>query len=262
MIDALYVSLSGLQGSQLRLDTISNNVANVNTTAFKKSRILFSDLLYRPIKPGAAQNSYDRQALPTAYMGLGAGVLRTELQFSQGDLLQTDQVLDLAIQGNGFFEASTDAGELRYLRAGSFHVNDLGEVVSAGGLRLNPLMQIPPDATQLTITADGQVLAEVPGETDPVFLGQVEISVFRSESGLKPLGQGVFEATENSGDPVYSIPGEEGAGTLRQGFLEASNVDFSEELVDLMVAQRAYQLNARLLQAADEVLAEINGLRR
>ena len=261
MIDALYTSLSGLQSSQLRLDTISNNVANVNTTAFKKSRVLFSDLLYRSV--GASPGDFAQpDEIPTSYVGLGVGVVRSEALFLQGDLKQTDQPLDLALQGKGFFEVTTNAGELQYLRAGSFSVNELGEITTANGERLNPLIQVPPDATRIFVTDDGQVLVEVPNETDPVLLGQIEISLFRNETGLKPLSGGLFAATIDSGDPVYAIPGQESAGSLRQGFLETSNVDFSEELVDLMLAQRTYQLNARLLQASDEVLSEINSMRR
>lgn len=259
MLDAIYASVSGLQAHQLRLDALSNNLANVSTPGFKKSRVNFADLMYRPL--GAASPEEAGNPLQAEF-GLGTSVARTETIFSQGDLRATERPLDVAILGQGFVEVRRSDESLAYTRLGTLRLNEAGELVTGDGLRLSADIRIPAEATDLNISKDGTIRARLPKEAEPVELGQLELAGFMNPSGLKPLGDGLYNATADSGEPFYARPGELGLGELRQGFLEVSNVDFVQELAELVMAQRAYQLNARALQAADEVLAEINSLRR
>ncbi|MDM4772905.1 flagellar basal-body rod protein FlgG [Solimonas sp. SE-A11] len=259
MLDAIYASISGLQAHQLRLDALSNNLANVNTPGFKKARVNFADLMYRPVEAAAADSE---AADKPRQVGLGTAVASTEAIFSQGDLRQTQRPLDMAIFGQGFMEVQLADGSFAYTRLGSLRLNETGELVTTDGLRVSGDVRVPAEATQLVIDQDGRILATLPGEKDPEEIGQLELVGFVNATGLKSMGSGLYAATSESGDPFYGKPGEVGLGKLRQGFLEMSNVDFIEELSELVVAQRAYQLNARALQAADEVLAEINSLRR
>ena len=259
MIDAIFSSISGLQAHQLRLDALSNNLANVNTPGFKKTRVNFADLMYRPVTGGVA----DADALQKSpQIGLGTAVASTEAIFSQGDLRQTQRPLDLAIMGQGFLEVQLADGGYAYTRLGSLRLNETGELVTLDGLHVAGDIRVPPEATALVIQQDGRLMATLPGEDEPEEIGQLELAGFVNVSGLKSLGSGLYGVTEESGEAFYGAPGDVGLGRLRQGFLEMSNVDFVEELSELVVAQRAYQLNARALQAADEVLAEINSLRR
>lgn len=257
MLDAIYTSFSGLQGQQQRLDAISNNLANVNTPAFKKTRVNFADFLYRP-----AGTAADAAPMPSAMLGLGSRVSGLTQVFSQGDLRQTDRPLDIAIQGPGFLEVQRADGSLAYTRLGALRLNELGELVTQGGLTLSGAVRVPPDATAISIAPNGEVSARVPDEDRPVLLGALELASFINPEALRPLGDGLYTATSESGVAFYAAPGEQGLGRLQQGFVEAANVDFVEELTELTMAQRAYQLNARVLQAGDEILAEINELRR
>ncbi|WP_162932217.1 flagellar basal-body rod protein FlgG [Solimonas sp. K1W22B-7] len=259
MIDAIYASISGLQAHQLRLDALSNNLANVSTPGFKKTRVNFADLMYRPVTGGVTDAGV-QEKLPQ--LGLGTAVASTEAIFSQGDMRQTQRPLDMAILGQGFLEVQLADGSFAYTRLGSLRLNETGELVTQDGLRISGDIRVPAEATKLVIGQDGKIMATMPGEDDPEEIGQLELTGFVNAAGLKLLGGGLYGATEESGEAFYGTPGEVGLGKLRQGFLEMSNVDFVEELAELVVAQRAYQLNARALQAADEVLAEINGLRR
>lgn len=260
MLDAIYVSLSGLHSQQVRLDITSNNLANVNTTGFKKQRAVFSDLVY----PKADDRDVDhaRPDAALAFDGFGTRISQIRPEFSVGDLRQTQRTLDVAIQGQGFFEVERADGSLAYTRMGSFSLDDGGELTTADGLRLTHNVQIPADATEVSISNDGLVTAKVPDESQPIELGQLELANFTNAEGLEQIGDGLYRATDASGEAFVSNANENGMGPLRQGFLEASNVDFVEELVELSMAQRAYQLNARVLQAADEMLAEVNSLRR
>lgn len=259
MLDAIYTSFSGLQGQQQRLDTISNNLANVNTPGFKKARVNFADFLYMPISPATGEDS----AAPAPEMvGLGTRVAGMTQVFSQGDLRQTDRPLDLAIQGRGFFEVEGADGALAYTRLGALRLNELGELVTQNGLRITSDVRVPSDTTALFIAPNGEVSARVPDEDKPIVIGTVELAGFINAEALRPMGDGLYATTNESGQAFYGLPGEQGLGRLQQGFVEAANVDFIEELTELTMAQRAYQLNARVLQAGDEILAEINNLRR
>jgi flagellar basal-body rod protein FlgG len=261
MLDAIYSSLSALHSQQVRLDVTSNNLANVNTGAFKKKRAIFSELVY----PQAPDRAYTNPLAPDRTRitgGFGTYIKQVRSDFVSGDLNQTDRSLDVAIQGLGFFEVEKSDGSVLYTRHGSLSVNSDGDLVSSTGLRLSDGIRVPTDATAIEIGKDGIVLASVPDEAQPIELGQIMLANFANAESLETAGDGLFRATDQSGQAYKLIPGESGLGMLQQGFLEASNVDFVEEMVELSMAQRAYQLNARVLQAADEMLAEVNGLRR
>jgi flagellar basal-body rod protein FlgG len=262
MLDAIYTSLSGLHSQQVRLDITSNNLANVNTSGFKKQRAVFSDLVYPAAKDHDSNNDEVQLAATPAFDGFGTRIAKVRTEFSVGDLRQTGRALDLAIQGQGFLEVERTDGTLAYTRLGSLSLNDQGELVTAEGLRLTHGVQVPSDATAVTVDQNGLVTAKVPDEDQPIELGQLQLTDFSNPEGLNKIGDGLYQASNDSGEAFAANPGESGMGTLRQGFLEASNVDFTEELVELSMAQRAYQLNARVLQTADEMLAEVNSLRR
>ncbi|MGH8446666.1 MAG: flagellar basal-body rod protein FlgG [Solimonas sp.] len=261
MLDAIYTSLSALHSQQVRLDITSNNLANVNTTGFKKQRAVFSDLVY---PAGQNRDGADpaEVAQGPAFDGFGTRISRIRPEFSVGDLRQTGRTLDLAIQGQGFFEVERADGSLAYTRLGSLSLNDAGELTTADGLKLTHGVQIPSDAITVIVDKNGVVSAKVPDQAQAIELGQLELANFTNPEGLAQVGDGLYKSTDDSGEVFMSNPDENGVGVLRQGFLEASNVDFVEELVELSMAQRAYQMNARVLQAADEMLAEVNGLRR
>lgn len=260
MIDSIYLSLGGLQAQQTRLDVVSNNLANVNTSGFKRGRVSFQDLMYQPLN--AAQGSTQSPGVADSFLGTGATVARTEQVFSQGDLRQTQRPLDLAIQGQGFFQVELPDGSTAYTRLGQFALNEAGELVTGDGFRLNTSVRVPTDATDIKVSAVGEVTAAVSDDANPVDLGQLDLVNFANPASLRPIGSGLYITTEQSGEPYSGIGGDLGLGTVKQGYLEASNVDFVEELTELEMAQRAYQMNARVLQAADEILSEINSLRR
>ena len=261
MLDSLYISATGLNATQQRVDAISNNLSNVGTPAFKKARVTFDDVLYRRIASTELPVA-DSSELTAQSLGGGSAVARVDRLFTQGALQPTQRALDLAIQGQGFFEVEKPDGTIADCRAGAFMVNDVGEMQTADGNRLLPSLRVPSDTLEVLIGETGEVSVRVPDEPAPVVIGQIDLAVFMNVDGLAPAGRGLYEKTELSGEPFITKPGEQGAGALRQGFLEASNVDFSEELVELLVAQRAFQLSARALQASDEMLAEVNSLRR
>jgi flagellar basal-body rod protein FlgG len=263
MIDSLYIAITGLHAQQTRIDTISNNLANVNTPGFKKARVSFEDLVYRPMTtdwmstPGVADVERNLRI-----GGLGTFIARTEQDFSQGDLRQTQRSLDFAIQGQGFFQVEMEDGSTAYTRQGSFSLDPDGGFVTATGQRLLPAIRVPSDATQVAVSRSGIVTALVPQEDQPIEIGRIELANFLNAGGLRAIGSGLYQATEASGEAFVGEPQDLGLGRIEQGFVEASNVDFVEELSEVVLAQRAYQLNARALQAADEILGEINNLRR
>lgn len=258
MIDSFYVGASGMNVQQTLINTISNNVSNVSTHGFKKGRVSFEDLFYR--KLNSLPTTSDGQTAQV--VGLGAAIASTDKVFTQGDLVQTGNALDIAIQGAGFLQVVLSDGSNAYLRPGSLKTNEKGELVTQDGAKLASRIDIPPDATKITITPEGEVTATIPNQLNPQDLGQLELANFVNPEGLHPLGGGLYAATEASGEPFFAQPGQNGLGTLSQGYLEASNVDIVSELVDLVAAQRAYQLNSKVLQVSDDILATINSLRR
>lgn len=254
MIDALYISATGLRSQQEQIDVISNNVANMQTPGFKKSRVNFAEMT------SAADPTQAAGAVQ--FSGGGTQVLSTLPIFSDGEMRQTQNPTDVAISGAGFFELENDAGEKVYTRAGQFRIDGEGYLTSIGGMRLAQGIQVSPDAKELRIAATGEITARLGDGAERTQLGALEIASFPSADELTAVGQNAFAATEASGAPSFGKPGDAGYGKLQQGYLEMANVDLVDEMTNLVLAQRAYQLNARVLQAADQILETINNLRR
>jgi flagellar basal-body rod protein FlgG len=262
MIRALYTSSSGMQAQQLNLDTVANNLANVNTTGFKKSRVDFEDLLYQTFRaPGTSEAQ--GSTLPTGIqVGHGAKPVATQRIFQQGDFQQTENPLDLVIEGDGFFQVTRPDGSTAYTRAGSFKKDATGRVVTSDGFFLVPALTIPPDATNVTIGNDGTVSVLVAGQTAAQQIGSIQLARFSNPAGLLAVGRSLFVPTQASGDPIVGTPGQQGFGTLAQGFLELSNVKVVEEMVNMITSQRAYEANSKAIQTADDMLSVANNLRR
>jgi flagellar basal-body rod protein FlgG len=266
-IVALNSSATGLQAQETALDVIANNLANVNTSGFKASRVNFQDLIYLEKKyPGVENANGDRRPIGL-YVGLGVKVAGTQLDLRQGVAEETGRDLDILIDGDGFFEVESQdtIGEgIGYTRAGSFTLNEDGEVVLATdeGRRLIPNIVIPEDAIQVEISTDGVVSVELAGEIEPQVVETIQLATFINPQGLKQIGENLFIPTAASGDPSVGDPAEDGRGVLRQYFLEGSNVEPVTELVNLIRTQRAFEFNSQALQAADEALRMIGNLRR
>ena len=259
MSDALYIGATGMHAQQLSIDVIANNLANVNTNGYKKNRIDFSDLLYRNM---AGANSAGNGGNSARLLGMGTAVTDTGKIFTNGEVKKTDGNLDLAIRGQGFFQVTMPDGTFAYTRNGALQVNPNGMLVTADGYPLNPQIQFPSDTTSITIDSTGHVTVSVASDTATVDLGQLQLANFMNPGGLNPVGDNLYTATQKSGDAVSSLPGDNGFGTVAQGFLEASNVNLIEEMVNLVVAQRAYEINSKVVQAADEMQSISNNMRR
>jgi flagellar basal-body rod protein FlgG len=259
MIDALYIGATGLAAQQTAVDTISNNLANVNTSGFKKSRVSFEDMVYRSVAP---KNLLESAEQSDKKWGTGVAVTGVGKVFTLGDLKKTDNALDLAINGQGFLEVLMPDGNVAFTRAGTLEINRDGLLSAAGGNPLQQMIRVPPDATQLTIDPKGVVRAIVPNQRDPIELGQLELAMFSNPGGLNPVGDNLYLATDRSGTASFAKAGEDGSGVLQQGYLESSNVKLVEEMISLMLAQRAYEVNAKVVQAADDLLAMSNNLRK
>lgn len=254
MIDALHIAASGLRSEQKQIDVISNNVANLHTPGFKRSRVNFVEVATAGIEAG--------EGAVADSAGNGTRVLSTSTEFVGGDLRATQNPLDLAIQGEGFFEFEAVDGGLVYSRDGRFRVDAEGYLTNVQGLRLSRSTQIPTDATELRIAQNGEITAKLAGEDTRTVLGQIELAAFAAEDALVALGDNVFGANDAAGAPGYGRPGDTGFGKTQQGYVETANVEMVEEMTALVLAQRAYQLNARVLQASDQLLETINNLRR
>lgn len=255
MIDALYIAASGLQGQQTRIDTISNNLANMQTPGFKASRVSFADVA--TVTPAEV-----REGVESRGSAGGVEVLATRPVFTEGALAQTGNPLDLAVEGPGFFEVDTAAGDHVYTRAGQLHADNQGYLATVNGDRLDGDIQIPPDAKNITVDSTGKVSATLGTDTQPTVIGQIQLAVFASPEALQSVGDNAYVPTQQSGDPSLGKPGDSGFGNMQQGMLEQSNVNMVQTMTSLVLAQRAYQLNARVLQAADQILDTINNLRQ
>jgi len=258
MIRALDTAATGLAAQQMNMDVVSNNLANVNTNGYKKVRAEFKDLAYETLKaPGGG----DKGAPESLQVGLGVEVSGTQRLFFQGSLTQTSNPLDLAVDGEGFFQVTDSAGAAKYTRDGSFQIDGEGRVVTAGGNVLEPAITIPSNARDIQISQDGVVTAVLAGDTNSSEVGRIETVHFANPAGLKAIGDNLFESTSACGDAVSGVPGTDGRGAVRQGFLEGSNVQVVEEMVRMLTAQRAFEANSKTMQAADEMLKAINNLR-
>ncbi len=262
MIRALYTAASGMSAQQLNLDTIANNLANSSTAGFRQRRLQFQDMIYQNlVTPGAAQSQQTVSA--GLQIGLGTKSAATEIILSQGDMNFTGNPLDLAIQGSGFFQVSRPDGTIAYSRAGSFHLNNQGTMVTTDGDPLLPNITIPPNATDVSITQYGVVNATLAGQQNPAQLGQIQLATFPNPGGLNSIGSNLYQSTLSSGDPVLANPGgTEGLGTLQQKYLENSNVDVVTEFVQMVLAQRAYESNSKVIRAADDMYSQVNNMSR
>src|SRR3984885_9510433 len=262
MIRALYTAASGMSAQQMNLDTIANNLANSSTTGFRQLRLQFQDMVYQNmVTPGAAQSQSTVSA--GLQIGLGTKSAATEVINSQGALNETDNPLDVAIQGTGFFQVQRPDGTIGYSRAGQFHLNNQGTIVTTDGDPIIPTITIPSNATAVTITEYGVVNASLAGQQNPSQLGQIQLATFPNPGGLESMGSNLLQATLSSGDPVLGNPGgTEGLGTLQQGYLENSNEDVVTEFVQMVLAQRAYESNSKVIKAADDMYSQVNNMTR
>ncbi len=257
MLRALSTAATGMAAQQLNIDVVANNMANVNTTGFRRSRAEFQDLLYQNVRtPGGSAG--DGARLPTGIqIGQGTRTVSTEAIFSQGQMRQTGGPLDLAIEGGGFFQVTRPNGELAYTRAGNLKTDAEGRLVTVDGFAVEPAITIPPDATGITISADGTISVTQAGQTTTSELGRLQLASFANPAGLQAIGRSLFVPTAASGEANVASPGEEALGTIAQGFLEGSNVEVVTEMIDLISSQRAYEINQRVIQAADEMLRKV-----
>ncbi|MBM3775129.1 MAG: flagellar basal-body rod protein FlgG [Acidobacteria bacterium] len=263
MIRALYSAASGMTAQQMNVDNIAHNLANANTSGYKMRRAQFQDLLYQNlVTPGASAGQ--QTVVPTGLqLGLGTRASSNEIIFSQGNFSSTENPLDLVIQGRGFFQVRMPNGELAYTRSGSFHLDRDGNMVTSDGDPLEPQITIPPDAQSISIASDGTVSYFQPGQTAAQLAGQIQLANFQNPAGLNSLGRNLYVPTDASGDPTVGNPGgQEGLGTLLQGYVEQSNVSVVEEFINLIVSQRAYEVNSKVVRAADEMYQQINNLTR
>lgn len=250
-----------MSAQQSGVDNIANNLANANTTGYKRSTIVFQDLLYQNVQtPGLAEAQGGQTG--TLQMGHGAAAIATVRTFTQGGLTETGNALDLAIHGDGFFQIQRPDGTVAYTRDGTLTLTAEGQLITQTGLPIEPDIDIPPDAVEVHVSQDGIVSARMQGDTEAVELGQLELARFANPAGLAPLGGNLFEATESSGEPMIGTPGDDGLGMVRQGFLEGANVDVVKEMVNLITAQRAYEINSKMVNTSDDMLQIANNLKR
>jgi len=251
---AMHVAKTGLDAQQMRIQVISNNLANVNTTGFKRDRANFESLLYQVWRPAGAQTSEATEASTASAIGTGVRMVSTEKMYTQGTLQMTGNALDLAVDGQGFFQVLLPDGSMGYTRNGTFSQNAEGLLTTASGYFVQPEIQIPADALSVTVSADGIVSVVQPGQVEPAEIGQLTLANFANPRGLQPVGETFLVETAASGPPVVGEPLADGAGKLVQGALEASNVNVVQELVAMIEAQRAYEVNSRSISASDEMM--------
>ena len=262
MIRSLWTSATGMQAQALNLDVISNNLANVNTSGFKKSRAEFQDLLYETLKPAGTSSSQDSQVPTGIQIGHGTRPSTVLKIFTQGNMVNTSNELDLAIEGDGFFQIIQPDGETAYTRDGAFKLDRDGRIVNSDGFALEPEISIPSDAVSISVGIDGTVSVLQAGESAPSEIGTIELARFVNPAGLISIGRNLYTTSEASGDEMTSTPGVDGLGSLAQGFLEMSNVSVVDEMVNMITAQRAYETNSKSIQTADDMLQIANNIKR
>jgi flagellar basal-body rod protein FlgG len=263
MMRALYSAASGMNAQQLNVDNIANNLANANTAGYKSRQAQFQDLLYQNmVTPGASAGQ--QTTVPTGLqVGLGTRTSSNEIIFTQGNFQQTNNPLDLVIQGKGFFQIKLPSGEIAYTRAGSFHTDQNGNIVDSNGNQLQPTITVPADAQTLTIATDGTVSYTLPNQTASQIAGQIQLANFQNPAGLNSMGQSLYSPTDASGQPITGNPGgAEGIGTVLQGYTEQSNVSVVNEFINLIEAQRTYEANSKVVKASDEMYQDVNNLKQ
>lgn len=262
MLRALRTAALGMSAQQKGVDNIANNLANANTTGYKRSTVVFQDLLYQTVQ-AAGENEADGVAAPaTLQMGNGAAPIATSRNFTQGGLVETGNALDLAINGDGFLQVLRPDGSVAYTRDGTLTVSADGILVTQTGLTIEPDINIPPEAVEIHVSQDGLVAVRLQGEPDRVDVGQLELARFSNPGGLMAIGGNLYEQTEASGEPMIGTPGQDGIGMIRQGYVEGSNVDVVQEMVNLISAQRAYEINSKMITTSEEMLQVANNVKR
>jgi len=259
---SLSIAATGMLAQQLNVEVISNNIANVNTTGFKRQRAEFNDLLYQNLRRAGTSSSDTGTIVPSGIqVGLGVRPAATYRITEQGNILITDNSLDLAINGNGYFVVELPSGDTAYTRAGALGQSADGDLVTSDGFIIQPGITLPQDALDITINAEGEVLVTIDGQTAPTNVGQLQLANFPNEAGLQAIGSNLFLETQASGTATVATPGSTGFGTIQQGALETSNVNIVSEITNLITAQRAYEMNSRVIQASDEMMSSVNQLR-
>lgn len=260
MIRSLWTGTTGMHGQQLNIDVIANNLANVSTTGFKKSRADFQDLLYQTMKVPGSQTSADTQSPTGIMVGLGVRPAAVTKVFTQGDLIQTENELDVAIEGNGFLQVEMPNGTTAYTRAGALKRDSNGRITTSDGYPILPALTIPDGATQVSISETGIVSAIIGDDTESTEIGTLELASFTNNAGLSAIGRNLFQETSASGTAITGTPGSEGLGTLMQTYLEGSNVNIVEEMASMITTQRAYEINSKTIQTSDEMMQTTNNL--
>jgi len=262
MIRSLWTSATGMQAQELNIDVIANNLANVNTSGFKKSRAEFQDLLYESMRPAGAASSADTTIPTGIQLGHGTRPSAVQKMFTQGDFQNTQSELDWAIEGDGFFQIELPNGDTSYSRCGEFKLDADGRIVNADGFPLVPQITIPSDTVSITVGMDGTVSVIQADDSAPSEIGTIQLARFVNAAGLRSLGKNLFVPTEGSGDEIVGTAGQNGFGTIAQGFLEMSNVSVVDEMVSMITAQRAYETNSKVIQTSDDMLQMANNLKR
>ncbi|MBI3637229.1 MAG: flagellar basal-body rod protein FlgG [Candidatus Rokubacteria bacterium] len=262
MIRALFTAATGMQAQQINLDTVANNLANVNTTGFKRNRVDFQDLLYQTLRAPGTRVTAGAEVPTGIQVGHGTRPVATQKIWTQGNFQQTENPLDLVIEGDGFFQLARPDGTIAYTRAGTFKRDSQGQIVNSDGLVLQPALTLPADTTSVTVGADGTVSVTSSSSTTPTQLGQIELARFMNPAGLNAIGKNLFLVTQASGQATTGVPGLTGLGTVGQGMLESSNVSVVEEMVNMIAAQRAFEANSKAIKSADEMLSISNNVQR
>jgi flagellar basal-body rod protein FlgG len=262
MVRSLYTAATGMMAQQMQIDVVSNNIANVNTIGYKKQRAEFADLFYQTMKYAGTSTSTTTESPTGISVGLGVRPTAVTKIFTEGNLKQTNNKLDLAIQGDGFFQIQLPDGRIAYTRDGAFKLDSNGDLVTSDGYKLIPNITIPPDTVQISIGTDGTVSILEAGQTQMQQIGQIQLAKFINPAGLHSLGSNLYINTSASGDPIVDNPGSNGLGEIRQGFLEMSNVQLVEEMTDLITGQRAYDAASKAIMTSDEMLQTVNNLKR
>ncbi|HVR61600.1 MAG TPA: flagellar basal-body rod protein FlgG [Polyangia bacterium] len=261
MLRSLYTAATGMEAEQLKMDTIANNLANANTTAFKRTRAEFQDLLSETIVQATPAGPQGGGQPAPLQVGLGVRSGTTTRSMAQGDRINTQNQYDLSIDGAGYFRVQRPNGDIAFTRAGNFRVDQTGRLVTQNGETIEPAITVPPETLSVTVQADGTVLASLPGRTDPQQLGQLELTNFTNPGALLAIGNNLYQPSAASGQEVQQKPGEQGMGTLSQGFLESANVKAVEEMIDMITTQRSYEMNSKVITTADQMLQRLTNLR-
>jgi flagellar basal-body rod protein FlgG len=256
-MESLWVAKTGLEAQQMRMTLVAQNLANVNTTGYKRGRAIFEDLLYQNVVQVGGLTSQQSEAPTGLNLGTGVRVVATDKQFTQGNLVNTNNPFDIAVEGRGFFEILLPDGSQAYTRDGTFQIDSDGQLVTSSGYVVQPAVTIPPSAQAVTIGVDGVVSAVLPGQADPIQVGTLQLTDFVNPAGLQPRGENLYIETISSGPPQPGTPGLNGLGNLAQGTLETSNVNVVEELVSMIETQRAYEMNSRAIETSDQMLQHL-----